>query len=150
MHNLIFSGQSFNTYSLTAGVVSFMVGICLIIVIITLASLWKVFTKAGKPGWAAIIPFYNLVVVLDIINKPRWWVLLFIFFSFIGQVGTALSVILGIYVLFKLAEAFGRGTLFTIGLYVLPFIFFPILAWGKAEYKDPKKVTVQTPQVPTQ
>lgn len=123
----------------------FFIGIMIIIGILTVASLWRVFTKAGKPGWAAIIPFYNIIILLDIINKPRWWLLLFILFSFLDQAGSILSVILGIYVMYKLAETFGKGALFTAGLYVLPFIFFPILAWGDAQYKDPRKIEVQAP-----
>jgi len=48
----------------------------LAIVVLILISMWKIFTKAGKPGWAAIIPIYNIIVWLEIVNKPVWWIIL--------------------------------------------------------------------------
>ena len=57
------------------GVVPFIVAI--LVGVVMIAAMWKVFTKAGKPGWASIIPIYNMVVLLDIAGKPVWWIILF-------------------------------------------------------------------------
>jgi len=98
-------------------------------IILIIASVWKVFTKAGKPGWASIIPIYNLVVILDIAGKPLWWIILMLI--------PLVSLIVGIIVYVSLANAFGKGVGFALGLIFLPFIFFPILAFGDATYKRP-------------
>ncbi len=98
----------------------------LVFVILVIASLWIVFKKAGKPGWAAIIPIYNLIVMLEIAHKPTWWVF-GIFIPFV-------NIITSILVTYEFAKAFGKDVGFTIGLMVLPFIFYPILAFGKSTY----------------
>ena len=94
-----------------------------------LAAMWRVFTKAGQPGWASLIPFYNLVVLLNIIGRPVWWILL----MFIPLVNFVISIILYI----DLAKSFGKGVGFAMGLLFLSPIFFPILAFGNAEYVGP-------------
>jgi hypothetical protein len=91
-----------------------------------IASMWKVFTKAGKPGWAAIVPIYNLVVLIEIIRKPMWWIAMF-FIPFV-------SLIFAILMYVELAKAFGKGGGFAAGLILLSPIFFPILAFGGAQY----------------
>jgi len=40
---------------------------------------WKFFVKAGKPGWASIIPIYNILVELEIVGRPWYWLLLMLF-----------------------------------------------------------------------
>ena len=55
-----------------AGAGLFIILIYLAIVLLMIASMWKVFTKAGKPGWAAIVPIYNTIVLLEIVGKPIW------------------------------------------------------------------------------
>lgn len=52
--------------------------IYLAIIVLMIASMWKVFTKAGKPGWAAIVPIYNIIVLLQIVGRPTWWIILFL------------------------------------------------------------------------
>ena len=94
--------------------------------LLMLVSLWKVFAKAGEPGWAAIIPIYNLVVLVKISGKPLWWIVLF----FIPCVGIVAAILVDI----ALAERFGKGTGFGLGLAFLGFIFFPILAFSDAQY----------------
>ena len=98
------------------------------ILILFIVSLWKIFTKAGKPGWASIIPIYNLVVLLEIIKKPLWWILLLII--------PVVSIIISIVMYVELSKKFGKSTGFGVGLVLLPFIFFPILAFGDAKYLD--------------
>jgi hypothetical protein len=94
--------------------------------ILMIAAMWKVFAKAGKPGWAAIVPIYNLIVLLEIVGKPLWWVVL----MFIPVV----NLVVGIIVLLELAKAFGKGAGFAIGLLLLPIVFYPILGFGNATY----------------
>jgi hypothetical protein len=98
----------------------------LIIVILILVSLWKVFEKAGRPGWAAIIPIYNCYIMLQIASKPGWWLIL----MFIPLV----NFVVGFIVCLAVAEKFGRGTGFAVGLFFLAFIFLPILAFSDAKY----------------
>ncbi len=98
----------------------------LIVGLLVIAGLWKVFTKAGKPGWAAIIPIYNVVVLLQIAGKPVWWIILFLipFVNFVIMVLVWMGV----------AKAFGKGVGYTIGLLVLSPIFIPMLGFGSAKY----------------
>ena len=96
----------------------------LAIVVLMIAAMWKVFTKAGQPGWAAIVPIYNYYVLDEIAGRPGWWLLLWLF----------LSPIAYIVISFDLAKRFGKGAGFAIGLILLPFIFWPMLAWGDATY----------------
>ena len=104
--------------------------ICLLgFLFLMIASMWKIFTKAGKPGWAAIVPIYNLVVILDIAGKPLWWIILMLI--------PIVSLIVGIIIYVALANAFGKGVGFALGMIFLPFIFLPILAFGDATYKRP-------------
>lgn len=92
---------------------------------------WVLFKKANKPGWAAIIPIYNIVVKYQIAKvNPLLIILLFI--PIINFVAT---IVLGIIVNINLAKVFGKGGAFAVGLIFLPIIFLPILAFGKAEYK---------------
>ena len=99
----------------------------LAIVVLAIASLWMIFQKAGKPGWAAIIPIYNTIVMLEIAGKPIWWIIL-LFIPFV-------NFVVGIIVILALAEKFGKGTGFALGMIFLPIIFFPILAFGDAQYR---------------
>lgn len=110
-----------------------MVGILIYLAVIVLivAGCWKMFSKAGKPGWAAIIPIYNMVVLLEIVGKPIWWILLF----FIPLV----NFIVAILVYVELAKVFGKGVGFAIGLLLLSPIFIPILGFGSAQYQGPAK-----------
>ncbi len=113
------------TPQLPTGVIVFY----LIVVILLIASMWKIYTKAGKPGWAAIVPIYNYVVLLDIVGKPVWWIVLL----FIPLV----NFIVAIMVINLLSKSFGKGVGFTIGMIFLPFIFIPMLAFGDAQYVGP-------------
>ncbi len=99
----------------------------LAIIIFYFASVWIIFEKAGKPGWAAIIPIYNMIVLLEIIGKPLWWIIL-MFIPFV-------NLIILILVYIELAQRFGKSTLFGLGLVFLSFIFIPLLAFGDARYE---------------
>lgn len=101
----------------------------LAVLVIVVASLWKIFTKAGKPGWAAIVPFYNMIVLLQIVGRPVWWfVLLLVPF---------VNIIFAIIITHDTSKSFGRGVGTTLLLIFLPFIGYPMLAFGDAKYVDP-------------
>ena len=102
----------------------------LVIIVAVIAGVWKTFVKAGKPGWAAIIPIYNVIVVLQIAGKPLWWIILLL----IPLVNLVIGILVGIAV----AQKFGKGTGFGIGLALLGFIFYPILGFGDAQYQGEK------------
>lgn len=87
--------------------------------------MWKIFVKAGKPGWGCIVPIYNIILQLEIAGRPIWW----IFLMFIPLVNTVIAII----IIFDIAKAFGKGTGFGLGMLFLPFIFFPILAFDSSE-----------------
>lgn len=109
------------------GVLTGLLGLA--ILLLFFVGLWKVFTKAGQPGWAAIVPFYNVFVLLRIVGRPAWWLLL-IFVPFVNIV-----VLLVVYL--DLAKRFGKGAVFGVGLWLLGFIFLPILAFSDATYTPP-------------
>ena len=87
---------------------------------------WKIFAKAGKPGWACIVPLYSNIVMLEIAGRPLWWILL-MFIPFV-------NLVILIIVLFDINRKFGKGVGFGLGLLFLGFIFGPILAFGDAKY----------------
>jgi hypothetical protein len=92
-------------------------------------SLWTVFQKADQPGWAAIIPFYNLYVLLKTAGRHGWWLILY----FVPLVNIIVHLIVSI----DLAKSFDRGTLYGFGLWLLPIVFLPILGFGSARYVGP-------------
>jgi len=95
--------------------------------VVIVAAMWKVFSKAGQPGWAAIIPIYNLIVWCKIVGRPIWWILLLLI----------CFPIFYIILCIDLAKSFGKGVGFAIGLILLSIIFFPILGFGSATYQGP-------------
>ena len=99
----------------------------IVVIIAVIASLWQVYVKAGKPGWACLVPIYNLYVMMQIVGKPGWWVVLFI----IPIVNIVMIVLLP----FWMANAFGKGMGYGFGLLFLPYIFYPILGFGDARYR---------------
>jgi len=109
-----------------------MIGLVIIYVAIlglVLASMWAIFTKAGKPGWAALIPIYNLIVLLEIVGKPWWWLLLMVI--------PLVNVVFAVWTYYLLSKSFGKSEGFTVGLILLSIIFLPILAFGDAQYQGP-------------
>lgn len=97
------------------------------IIVVIFAAAWKVFTKAGQPGWAVLVPIYNAIVWLRICGKPGWWVILLI----IPVVNFIITFIASL----AMAKNFGKGTGFGIGLWLLTPIFIPILAFSDAKYQ---------------
>jgi len=112
--------------------------ISLIIAIAVIAGYWKVYEKAGEKGWKAIIPVYNMLILLRIIHKPWWWIF-FLFIPFVNIVFVAIIV-------HNLSKAFGKGGWFSVGLFFLPFIFVLILGLGSATYMFSDVVVQDLPQ----
>ena len=106
--------------------------VALVVVLVSFIAMWRVFEKAKKPGWAAIIPIYNIYVGLKIIGRPAWWILLYLV--------PLVNVIVQIVVAIDTAKAFGKSTTFGIfGLWLFSFIGFMILGFGDAKYKGVPK-----------
>ena len=103
--------------------------IYLAIIVLLIASMWTIFSKAGKPGWASIVPIYNLIVLLEVVGKPWWWILLMLI--------PIVNIIILIIVYHNLSLSFGKGGGFTVGLILLGVIFLPILAFSDATYVGP-------------
>ncbi len=113
-----------NTTTTTTGVstgaaagmgIGMLLVVCALILFYLIAT-WKIFVKAGKPGWASIVPLYNIIVLIQICCKPLWW------------------IIISPFLVFPLATRFGKGTGFALGLFFLSPIFWPILAFGNSKY----------------
>lgn len=119
-------------FAASSGAVGFITFLVIAAVtVFEIAALWQVFTKAGKPGWAAIIPIYNTIVLLEIVDKPIWWIILF-FIPFVNIVAIIL-------VYLELAKVYGRSSGFGIGLILLPYVFIPILGFGDARYQGARQ-----------
>src|SRR6266550_7594005 len=101
----------------------------LLIALLLIVAMWKIFTKAGQPGWASIIPIYNLYIWCKIVGRPGWWIILMLI--------PFVNIIISIILLIDLAKSFGKGVGFGIGLILLAVIFFPILGFGSAQYQGP-------------
>jgi Family of unknown function (DUF5684) len=103
--------------------------IILAVVVFLIAAMWKIFEKAGQPGWAAIVPIYNLYVLLKIVGKPGWWIILFLI--------PIVNYVFIIWTYNMLSKSFGKDEAFTAGLVLLGIVFFPILGFGAARYLGP-------------
>ena len=101
----------------------------LVIAVIVIIAWWKVFTKAGAPGWAAIIPIYNIYILLKLAGRPGWWLILMLI--------PFVNIIIFLIVSIDVAKSFGKGMLFGLGLFFLSPIFYCILGFGSAEYQGP-------------
>ncbi len=118
-----------NEAAMGIGMLVFMV-VYLAIAVFYIVAVWKLFAKAGKPGWASIIPIYNAVVMLQIVGRPVWWILLLL----IPVVNFVVAIILTM----DLAVSFGKDKGWGIVmLFLLGFIGLPILAYGSASYQGP-------------
>ena len=128
---------NYNPSSGGGGAVAAIVGglVELALGVLMIAGMWKVFTKAGKPGWAAIIPIYNIIVLLQVAGRPIWWIILYLI--------PIVNIIFAILVTVDIAKRFGKGGGFAVGMLFLPFIFYPILGFGDAQYMSDPMVRPQ-------
>ena len=106
--------------------VIFLLGALIGYLLVTAFMFWKVFTKAGHPGWASVVPIYNIYILTQIAGKEWWWVIL----CFIPLV----NIIAFILISLGVAQNFGKGAGFAVGLFLLAIIFYPILGFGSAVY----------------
>jgi hypothetical protein len=108
-----------------AGFVATLVWIVAVMVIAGLP-FYGIFKKAGKPGWAGFVPIYNILVLLEVVGRPVWWIALMLI--------PIVNFVVTIIVMIDLAKAFGKGTGFAVGLILLSWIFLMILGFGSAPY----------------
>jgi Family of unknown function (DUF5684) len=108
--------------------------VTLVLIALVIAGFWKVFTKAGQPGWGCLIPIYNAYLLCKIAGKPGWWLLLLLI--------PLLNIVIAIIITLGVAENFGKGIGFGLGLIFFPFIFYPILGFGGAEYGTTRGVPI--------
>ena len=94
-------------------IVAFIVGV------LTIVGMWRLFARAGEPGWAALVPIYNVIVLLRVANKPAWWI--------VGLIVPIVNVVVAFLIWRDVAARFGRGTGFAIGLLLLTPIFLLML-----------------------
>ena len=132
----MYSTYTYNPYATTAvsaGIFASFFGIFLILcaiacyVLVVIAE-WKIFKKAGKDGWKALIPIYNTYTLLQILNMEP----MLCFLSVVPFASFMLSIVMDI----KLAKSFGKTTGFGVGLILLSPIFLMILGFGDAKYKQ--------------
>ncbi|MEO7101109.1 MAG: DUF5684 domain-containing protein [Luteolibacter sp.] len=130
-HGLLAQSEYQSTSS-GGGVIAGLIGalVWLVVMVFLIAGLWKVFVKAGKPGWAAIVPIYNIIVMLEIAGKPVWWIVL-LFIPFV-------NFIIIVIIMIALAKSFGKGVGYGIGCALLGFIFIPLLGFSDAKYIGPQ------------
>ncbi|WP_313154214.1 DUF5684 domain-containing protein [Lacrimispora sp.] len=138
-------------YAFLAGFGIFLFVFLLVACILLIVTNWKIFSKAGKPGWASLIPFYNIYIMSDIafgnlsyfIAIMISWVVSFLGgfleISILSSLAGLASFVLYIIYCVKISKAFGKSGGFAVGLVLLPLIFFPILGLGSAEYIGPQQ-----------
>ncbi len=101
-----------------------------VLMIFMFVCMWRMFTKAGQPGWAVLIPVYNIYIMLKIAGRPVWWMIFF----FVPLANFITCIVINL----DIAKNFGKSTLFGIALIVVPFIALPMLAFGDATYVGPR------------
>jgi hypothetical protein len=105
---------------------------CVFALVVTfIAGMWRTFTKAGEPGWGVLIPILNLYLMTRIAGRPGWWTVLMIV--------PLINIVFHCVVTISIAENFGKSAAFGIGLFFLPFIFYPMLGFGDAVYQARKR-----------
>jgi hypothetical protein len=120
------------TTLLLSSLMTLFLQIFLLFVIIAMEAQWKIYKKAGKEGWATLVPIYNIVVLLEIVGKPVWWIILLMI--------PGINLIFSIWIINLLAKKFGKEESYTIGLLILPFIFYPLLGLSKLEFRKTEVV----------
>lgn len=106
----------------------------LVLVVLQVVGLWLVFEKAGRSGWQALVPLYNLFVLVDILDRSDWWVL----WLLIPVVGFVFWFLL----CDDLANAFGYGTAMTLALFLVPVLALPWLGLGSHKFSAPTPATI--------
>ena len=116
--------------STLGSVITQYLGFMTVIYVLLIIAMWKIFTKAGKPGWASIVPIYNVIVMFQIIGLNPWLLLLYL----IPVVNFVVAIVFSIMQASRLSKAFGKGTGFAFGLFFLNPIFLLMLGFGDSKY----------------
>jgi hypothetical protein len=163
MHNLLQAPLVGAAFGMAIMMIIVIAAVSLLISILIIVAQWFIYSKAGQPGWAAIVPFYNMIVLLKIVGRPAWWICWFlqiILFDLIFIMNQGLTTMLllmlsgitamvfSVIITNSLSKSFGKDAGFTVGLIFLPYVFYPILGFGKATYIGPGgKPAADSPQV---
>lgn len=123
-----------NSYGGAGGGDIFTLIIGIVVALVMIAGMWKMFSKAGEPGWASIIPFYNAYVLF----KITWGSGI----KFLLLLIPIANIVVVIMTQIKLAKAFGKSTGFAVGLILLSPIFYVILGFDSSEYQGVPVTTV--------
>lgn len=125
-----------SSYTIAPEVLTIASLIGLAIAIATLAGMWKIFQKAGHPGWKSIIPIYNMVIFMRIIGRSPWLLLVFLLAP-VPLIGAIVLLIFGIITSHDLSKSFGKDVGMTVLLIFFPFVAYPMLGFGDATYQGP-------------
>ena len=112
-----------------AGIFGAFILVWMAVFLLYVISGWVIFSKAGKPGWAVLVPIYNIIVLLEIVGRPIWWIVLLLI--------PFVNIIVWLILVVDLAKSFGKGVGYVLGLIFLPPIFYPMLAFGSSKYVGP-------------
>ncbi len=112
------------------GLVVLVVAVLAVAALLTVVPLWRLYQRAGRPGWAAIVPIFSQYTLCEVVGRPVWWLI----WLFIPYVNVVFWLIFAI----DLARSFGKSTGFGVGLWLLPIVFLPILGYGSAPYLGPR------------
>ena len=113
---------------MSGGALAIFIIVLLAVLVLMAIAMWKIYTKAGQPGWAIFVPIYNNVVMFDVIGMQKWNILIMLYVPFA-------AIVYAIMIPFKLAKAFGKGVGFGFLLWLIPIIGYPVLAFGSAEHQ---------------
>lgn len=110
----------------------------IVLAVLQIIAMWKIFSKAGEAGWKSIIPIYNCIILFKISGLSPWLVLVYLA-SVIPFVGWIIVLVINVLQANGLAKSFGKSTGFTVGLVLVPSIFYLILGFGNSKYIGPSK-----------
>ncbi len=127
--------NEYESSGIAAGIGAGAIIFYLILIVITLAGMWKTFEKAGKPGWACIIPIYREIVMIEIVGKPMIWILWLLI--------PCSAPVFAIWLINLMSKSFGKSEGYTVGLILLAFVFWPMLGFGDAKYLGPSAAEAQ-------
>ena len=130
MLDLITLAQQNTGASIAAGIMGIVILlIWLAIIVIFVAGMWMTFVKAGQPGWAAIIPIFNIYIMLKVAGRPGWWLILYLI--------PVVNLVVIIIVYNDIAKSFGHGLLMTLLLFFISPVAFCVIGFGGSQYQGP-------------
>ncbi|MDA1311761.1 MAG: DUF5684 domain-containing protein [Acidobacteria bacterium] len=112
-----------------AGIALIVIVLAATVTIFSIAGVWKMLEKGGQPGWGIFVPIYNAILLVRIVGLQDWFFLLFLV--------PGVNIVAHIIVSLELGKRFGRGAAFTMGIILVPALFYPVLGFGRAVYTPP-------------